>query len=533
MNRFRTFILTAILMLSFASVIAQKADYTTNSGLILGIGWGKTNQQSDLANSDGSGFDFTLGSEILQRDDAFIGVDWKFHFLAGNNKAYDHRINADNTYSNILYSFNTYDLELGLFLNRLREKTGIILGGFAGAGITQGQTFADLYDAGNNLYDYSGIDPTLDRKLVYEDLVALSDGDFETELEKNAALLPTAGLFAGYQVSKALSLGIALKTTLSLSEQSSFTGMNMDNRIFEGSGMDRNRYLNVRFRWAFGSGFQDSGGKGSNFSSAIDQNSGNTDQPVVGNPVMPPAVAISKPTGERIQTTSANQSVEATITNIDGPAQVNFTRNGYPVNDFVYNPATEKFFASVRLREGKNRYRIKATNQASVAEDEVIIILEKQEVREVKKASPYIAFTDPVSRQITTGEEIMRITAFARNISRKSEIKLTRNGNLIPFAFSAESGQVNAEVKLNPGKNNLIIRGKNEAGNSEDALLVSYIIPDQTTLPVIRFTNPPNPVTVENMRFPLEAVIQHVEGPQDVILKLNGNIKSFNSHISF
>ena len=111
-----------------------------------------------MANSSGFGFDFILGSQIYKRENAFLSVDWKFRFLPGQNKAYDHRINADETYSNIRYRFFTYDLELGLTLNRFRERTRIIITGFAGAGITHGTTFTDLYDAGGSLYDYSSID---------------------------------------------------------------------------------------------------------------------------------------------------------------------------------------------------------------------------------------------------------------------------------------------------------------------------------------------------------------------------------------
>jgi hypothetical protein len=198
--------LLLLTMFVFNNSIAQKTRFTTSGGLTIGIGGGTSYQKSDLANSKGYGFDFTIGSPLYHKENAFLSVDWKFRFLAGVNKAYDHRINIDDTFSNIRYNFFTYDLELGLTLNRLRERTGIVLTGFAGAGITHGRTFTDLYDAGNNLYDFSGIDPDRDSKLVYKDLVSLSDGDFETRLVNKAALLPTAGLFLGYQFSRSITV---------------------------------------------------------------------------------------------------------------------------------------------------------------------------------------------------------------------------------------------------------------------------------------------------------------------------------------
>ena len=107
--------------------------------------------------------------------------------------------------------------------------------GFAGAGITHSITSTDLYDANNNFYDYSSIDPNRDSKLVYDDLVALSDGNFETKLINRAALLPTAGVFVGYQFSRSFSLGFEYKTNFNLSEDNSLIGSDIDNKIREGS----------------------------------------------------------------------------------------------------------------------------------------------------------------------------------------------------------------------------------------------------------------------------------------------------------
>ena len=109
------------------NITAQKASFTSPGGLSIGFGSGASYQTSDIANSMGFGADFIFGSNTLPKRKCLLSVDWKFRFLAGLNKAYDHRINADDTYSNIRYNFFTYDLEVGLTLNRLRERTRIIL----------------------------------------------------------------------------------------------------------------------------------------------------------------------------------------------------------------------------------------------------------------------------------------------------------------------------------------------------------------------------------------------------------------------
>ena len=155
----RFLLISLLIIFSCRQIDAQNIRYNTNHGLVLGFGIGGSYQQSDIANSLGSGLDLSLGSNIFQKEGAFIALDWKFRFLAGQNQAWDHRINDNDTYSNIRYRFFNSDLELGLTLNRLRERTGLILSGFLGAGLTYGLTSSDLLDADNLDYDYTLIDP--------------------------------------------------------------------------------------------------------------------------------------------------------------------------------------------------------------------------------------------------------------------------------------------------------------------------------------------------------------------------------------
>ena len=106
----RTLGLLLLSTLAFGNCLAQKAVYNTNGGIAIGFGAGMSYQNSDLANSRGYGIDFVLGSQLYRKEHALLSVDWKIRFLAGENKAYDHRINSDGTYSNLQYNFFTYDL---------------------------------------------------------------------------------------------------------------------------------------------------------------------------------------------------------------------------------------------------------------------------------------------------------------------------------------------------------------------------------------------------------------------------------------
>jgi len=520
----RTFTLLFLSTLVFPNSMAQKASYTTNSGIIIGFGGGGAYQRSDLANSKGWGADFVFGSHLYKKENAFLSVDWKFRFLAGENRAFDHRINPDSTFSNIRYNFFTYDLELGLTLNRLRERTRIVITGFAGAGITHGRSFTDLYDAGSNLYDFSGIDPNRDSKLIYDELMELSDGDFETKLSSKAALLPTAGIFFGYQLSRSFTLGIEYKTNFYLTEENSITGIDLDNRILSGSGLDRNSYITLGFKWSLGGGAS-SGGR-SDYSDVTSSERRTTTDVTPGS-VPPPTVNITDPPAESYRTTSRSHTIRATVNNVSGPDNISFNQNGIPNNNFSYNTSTRNFEAKVNLRFGQNDFQIKATNRTSTAEDRVKITVENP--TQAYAPAPAVRFSSPSDEEVTSSSERMDVTAVVRNISRKEDIQLTLNGSNTPFEFNPVSRSVTIDVPLVPGNNKLLIQGSNESGSAKDELTIIYDRTVSVAMPAVRFINPLEKVEVASDRFPLRAGTENVSGRNDVTLKLNGSgIGNFN-----
>ena len=472
---------------------AQKASYTTPGGWTLGLGAGYAFQKSDLFNSRGLGFDFVVGSQLYRKENAFLSVDWKFRFLAGENKAYDHRINPDNTYSNIRYSFFNYDLELGLTLNRLRERTGIILTGFAGIGITHGRTFIDLYDAGNNLYDYGGIDPMRDKTSVYNDLVALSDGDFETHLVNKVALLPTAGLYLGYQLSRSFAIGVEFKTNICLTEENSVVGIDIDNGVISGSGIDRNNYVSLGLRWSLRGG-RSHRGSTNNYSAGVTSTYAGTTQ--TGNQIVTvssphPVVNITQPSAESIHTGSSIQTVKASIQNVSGPDNISFIQNGFPNNSFTYNANTQTFIGNVTLRQGENSIRIKATNQISTAEDLVIITLDNPMA--IVSPAAMVELTPPAGNQeeidlpmvrfiqpatpLEVTNNIFRLSAETQNVHRRNDVTLRVNGaDIHNFAFG-NKGIVSVSLFLAEGVNTMEITARNEAGSASESTFITYYKP--------------------------------------------------------
>ncbi|MFZ5942229.1 MAG: hypothetical protein ACOYXB_16810 [Bacteroidota bacterium] len=527
----RTFGLLSFLFLTSLSGKGQKATFTTNDGLIIGFGMGESHQNSDIANSTGLGFDFVLGSQLFMKEGAFLSADWKFRFLAGDNRAFDHRINTDNTYSNIRYSFFNYDLELGLTLNRLRERTRIIVSGFAGLGITHGRTFTDRYNAAYDLYDFSGIDPNRDSRLIYNDLLALSDGTFETRLVNKAALLPTAGFYLGYQFTRSFSLGFEYKTNFNLTEYNSFSGINIDNRILSGSGPDRNSYTGLRFIWNLR---RSSPGVYDYSDIYTDDHSGNNVVTDPGNhvvtppvnvvpvPVPLPTVSFTDPADDYVYTETESVTLRALVRNVEGAYYISFYQNGSPVYRFNYDAATGMFTAAVVLADGENVFNIKAVNSSGTAGDLVTIVLRGQ--REVTVPLPAAAFVDPRESRVSVPVDMIHVVAIVENVGRAEDIQLLVNDRPLRFDFNPSSGAVNADVPLNRGDNTLQIRASNEAGTAGDRLDVYSSYVERTPPPTVRFVYPPYPVNVDDNRYNLLAQTQNVYRWEDISLRLNGRL---------
>lgn len=429
----RNLILPVLAIVIINNAGAQTGVFTTNSGMTLGFGLGAAYQQSDIANSKGTGLNFYMGSYIYKKENAFLSVDWKIRILGGENRAYDHRINTDGTYSNISYGFFNYDLEIGLTLNRLKERTRIVLTAFAGPGITNGFTSADLLNEEGNPYDFSVIDPNSGRKQIFEELLELSDNKFETRLINKAALLPTFGVYVGYQFSSSFSLGIEHKINLSLTERNSFTGIDMDNNRVTGSAKDRNHYTSLGFRWNFGGGATRPARRyhESAFSTPATSYRPTPPRPVadpappaVREKILPPARTGDDPDTRRNKPSEIAMPVVKFV-NPDSPLIVEKnvfsitvqTRNVRTWNDVtvMVNGTTTNNFnflsdgmitTNIGLKEGENRVEVRGKNESGVASD--IMTITFRNPTQLVKPSEIVEEMKPPTSSAQKSEEPVR-----------------------------------------------------------------------------------------------------------------------------
>jgi len=515
--------LLALTIVAFDQATAQKTNYITNSGMLIGFGIGASYQQSDITNSRGAGFDFTLGHPIYKKENAFFSVDWKFRFLAGENKAYDHRIQPDTTYKNIRLDIINCDLEFGLTFNRLRELTRIVITGFAGAGMTYGSTSTDLYDANGLLYDYSVINPNQGRSKIHSDLVKLSDGNFETPLVNRASILPTLGLFIGYQFSPSFMLGFEHKTNFSLTEKNSWDGINIDNNIMTGSKLDRIHYTTLSFRWNLrGRSARPTGGYTySGIPDATPVNKPiNTTEPIPTPPpvrTVPPVVDITVPSGSTYSTTEESIDISAQVQNVRSRQDIQVVLNGKNIG-FEYDPGAGIIKSILVLTNGRNDLVITGTNQEGSARDNVAINFNKP----VRTTLPVIRFINPPN-PLTVDQNIFGISVQTVNVKAWQDVTVTVNGiNTTNFNFSAD-GVVNTNVALKEGANRVEVSGKNESGTAKEHTTITYVKAVKIKPPIVSILIPGNdPYVTYQSSQEIKATVTDVKSKENITLSING-----------
>jgi hypothetical protein len=479
MNAFiRNLAFLTLAIMAFNQALAQKASFTTNSGMSIGFGVGASYQQSDIANSRGAGFDFTLGHPICKKENAFFSLDWKFRFLAGENKAFDHRIKPDTTFDNIRLDIVNLDLEIGLTLNRLRERTRIVITGFAGAGMTYGSTFTDLYDGSGLLYNYSAINPNQERAKIYADLLKLSDGNFETPLVNRAALFPTLGIFIGYQFSPGFMLGIEHKTNFSLTEQNSWDGINFDNNIKTGSKLDRIHYTTLSLRWNLrGRSSRPTGSytsPGINYATPANK-ADNTTEPIttpppvrtVNPPVAPPVVRfINPPNPVTVDNNIFGLSVQTV--NVKAWHDVTVTINGINTNNFNFS-VEGVVTTNIALEEGVTKVEVTGKNESGSTTEQTTITYN----RPLKIKPPVVNILIPETDPFNTCQSSQDIRAIITDIKGKENILVYINGKKsTDFTYDNNLFTLNTTIKLIEGLNEINITARNEAGQGAKSQVI-------------------------------------------------------------
>ena len=353
----------------------------------------------------------------------------------------------------------------------------------------------------------------------------LSDKEFETKLAGKGAVMPTLGIYLGYQFSHSFSLGIEHKINFSLTEYNSRTGIDIDNKIMVDSRKDRNHYTSLGFKWILGGGSSRPARRytGTVVNTPVKTNTyNNTNTPPVIS-VSPPVVEIISPAGSSYSTATGSLDITARVRNVRGKQDIHVVLNEKNI-PFEFNPVYGNVSSGLSLTEGRNILVITGSNEAGSTRDDLIINWNKP----VPVALPDVKFIDPAS-PVTVEKNIFSISVRTRNIKAWQDVTVIVNGTTTSnFSFSPE-GLVTTNIPLKEGENKVEVRGKNDSGSASDLMTITYTksvkdVPPPCPPPVLKMMEPAqNELLTDNPSCTIRTGVSNV-GRDQISITLNDKI---------
>ena len=555
MKRFILYIIVLSTNLSIGQHINYKDDSGWNLGLNIGGSWQTTekyfNDNDTAFNSPFAGYTrgFTFGKSLYEKENKIFSFDLRFRYLKGENSGWaaladsfadpngyyssiNTGLNDDSIYSyhNYQMKFNEYTLEGVLTLNKLREKTGWILYGFGGVGLTFYNVNRDILDGTSNSifdegspYDYSILTFESDIKTARQ-LKDLSDGHFETEIEKNKLkFMPSLGFGIGYQFKKHWSIGIEHKITYALN--SNINGV-------------KNSVLNDKYYYtALKINFNIIGAESSSSSTIKDsqKNQNNSLRPSPVSQERAPVVERLNPSNNYSTYNFPTINFSNSILNLSGNELINvesisndfstrndieFTINGLSNNNYSFK--NNVLYSTINLIPGTNIIKVKGTNEYGSDLKTTTINYDPQSIPN----PPSVNITVPSNSTLTTNSPYCSVHATILNIDNQSEITYEINGERVyNFSFNGRNFSSN-NIPLINGYNIIRISASNIYGLANDEVVINYT-PEIPT-PNVDITFPyDNPYESKNSTTLLRATIKNIKDKYDIEFYING-FKSYN-----
>ena len=545
MRRLILYILIICSNISIAQYINYKDDSGWNLGLNIGGSWQRTEKYSNSYDTAYStpfaGFTrgFTFGKSIYEKEDKFFSFDLRFRYLKGENSgwvpiadsfadpngyygSFMPSFNDDSIYSyhNYQMKFNEFTFEGVLTLNKLREKTGWIIYGFGGIGITRYDVNRDILNGTSNSifddgfpYDYSSLTFESDIETVRQ-LKNLSDGHFETEVEKNRLrFMPSLGFGIGYQFKERWSIGIEHKITYALN--------NNINAIENNLLKDRYYYTALKINFDI---IGSENNSSSTTNSTVQNNNNNlTNQP--NSEGRPPIVDRINPSNYYETWKFPTINFRNSILNLDGFASasrndIEFSVNGIPSINYSFK--NNILYSTINLKPGANIIRVRGTNDYGSDSKTTTINYEPQSVPN----PPSVTITVPNNSPYITNSPYCSVHATIFNIDNQSGITYKINGERVyNFSFNGRNFSSN-NIPLRNGNNIIQISASNVYGEASDEVVIVYS-PDAPT-PDVEITFPyEDPYESKSSYSLIRATIKNIKDKYDIEFYINGK-KSYN-----
>lgn len=541
----KKYLLILFALLGTSAIVSAQGskyvNYERDNGWNIGFNMGATWQPREgiIGSNEvtkpyaGFGGGMTLGKSIYEKEGSFFAVDLRGRYLGSYNAGwsgvpdYDVKLTGDTTgasfgFRNYSMKLHEFSLEGVLTLNKLRERTGIILYGFGGIGATLNKVDADYRDFTGSYNDYWTIDTSMNAQDIAAELKKDSDHEFETSLSQTRfSLVPSLGLGFGYQIGPSFSMGVEYKVAYDINGDE-FDGGEANG--LKDDIMDKYYYTGAFFRWNILSG-------GPSYTVNPTPPDPWTPTPTTPTTVVPttptethnkPLVNIYHPSTNNTVVHNTSYTIKAKIYHVETQSGVKFTQNGLNNSSFTFNPSTNEFTAQVYLYPGSNVFEITGTNPYGSDQDSRIIILE-QEAQQLPP--PIVTFTNPAQDGMTVNQSQFTLVSNVLNVDSKNNIGFNFNGlKTTNFTYNTSSKVLTSVVTLKPGINTFTVKGTNTVGVDEKTITVNYEKPVSVQPPVVNITTPAtSPYSTSSPVEIVQGTVHYVNSAADINVLVNGN----------
>ncbi len=511
------------------SLNAQQLIQPLNSGYwSFGLNTGKAYQSSDLdASPSGFGVGATFGKNLYYKPGAVLdfglrgrlnynktkGLSPIRNYNISNNTAVNGQEGLDYLsfpdklgedrgfiFSNHKTDLVEAGLEGVLTFNELKEKTGIKLSLYGGLGGAVYNVKTDQADQNGNEYfeGYASVNDRGPTREIKRNLrSAILDGVYESQADgfefgPKAGIMPSIGAEVGFQVSPKFSIDLGHRTTFSNTDLlDGEQGMNGDNDILHYTYMGANVNINKKEK-----------------------------------AYLAPEITILQPR-DAIATDVPQIRVYAKIKNIEHATDVELLVNGQPK---PFNFRKEKLSATVFLDKGENNIEIIAGNFGgedrqvvrAFYEERKVVLPPPPPVRNIPPPAPtvYRPVVEILNTNRTIREDRIQITGRVGNVDFAEDIQLLVNGRNERFRFDAYRQEIEATVYLLSGENDIILRAFNEAGETEDRMII--VFEDRIPAPRVEITQPEPQFRTGRNTVKVVAETEFVTSKRDIQFIVNG-----------
>ncbi|NBO61991.1 MAG: hypothetical protein EBU82_13700, partial [Flavobacteriia bacterium] len=223
-----------------------------------------------------------------------------------------------------------------------------------------------------------------------------------------------------------------------------------------------------------------------------------------------PVITLQNPASVNVTVSKAPYTVKFKTQN---QSSISLMVNNLPVKNYTYNAATGIVEYSFSLVPGLNIVTLTSSNTCGVDIETVNIT--------------YLNCLTPSATINSAGGTVSNagyvFSAITNGINSVQEIKVTQNGNAIPFAFT--SGTVQAITALVPGINTFVITVINPCGTQSQTQTVTY---NNCKIPSVGLLQPvASGITVNQSAYQLQFTTLNVNNAAEIALKVNGNVTPF------